>query len=258
MALLQVGYKSEVLQMEHAFNVILPQVGLQDEVAKRQVRERGFKTLYLLHGLSDDHSIWLRNTSIERYARQYGIAVVMPNVHRSFYANTRYGFNYYTYITEELPHIVRSYFPLSDRREDNAIAGLSMGGYGAFMIALRNPGAFSAAASLSGALDLDLVYDPEDESKRQLFMQNFGNKEEFTSSDYNLYNVVEKQVKAGVKLPRLFQCCGTEDFLYPANLKFKEAALRYGLDLTYEEGPGAHGWSYWDTNIQRVLAWMFK
>lgn len=257
MALLQVGYKSEVLRMEQAFNVILPQIGLQDEASKQQVKERGFKTLYLLHGLSDDHSIWLRNTSIERYAMRYRIAVVMPNVHRSFYADTRFGFNYYTYITQELLHIARSYFPLSDRREDNAIAGLSMGGYGAFMIALRNPGAFFAAASLSGALDMEAEYDRDDEEITLLIKQNFGTRQDLISGDYNLFNVMEKQVKAGVTLPRLFQCCGTEDFLYPANLKFKEAALHHGLDLTYEEGPGTHEWGYWDTNIQRVLDWMF-
>lgn len=96
-------------------------------------------TLYLLHGLSDDDSIWLRRTSIERYVAQMGIAVVMPQVHRSFYTDMAAGGQYWTFISEELPALARSFFPLSAKREDNFVAGLSMGGYGALKLGLRKP-----------------------------------------------------------------------------------------------------------------------
>src|SRR6476619_7886720 len=104
--------------------------------------------LYLLHGLSDDDTIWLRRTSIERYVAALGLAVVMPQVHRSFYTDEAYGNRYWTYLSEELPEIVHGFFRLSRRREDTFVAGLSMGGYGALKWALRDPGRFAAAASL--------------------------------------------------------------------------------------------------------------
>lgn len=252
MALLECHYKSEVLDMEQPFNVILPQISMSDN----ENMSKKFPVLYLLHGLSDDHTAWVRKTNIERYAAQYNLAVVMPNVNRSFYADMKYGLNYYTYITKEIPHIVQSYFPISDKREDNFIAGLSMGGYGAFMIALRNPEKFSAAASLSGALDLTVFLDMNDERIAPMTEMLFGSPEEFINSDYNLVKLLSKTSKEN--LPRLFQCCGTEDYIYPLNESFRAAANKFGIDLTYEEGPGEHEWGYWDANIQRVLRWIFQ
>lgn len=261
MAFLQVAHKSEILKMEQAFSVILPQIGLKDTEKKKEIEEHGFKTLFLLHGLSDDHSIWMRRTSIERYALEYGIAVVMPSVNRSFYADMKQGLPYYSYMAEELPHVVRSYFPLSKRREDNYIAGLSMGGYGAFMIALRNPGMFAAAGSFSGVVDIAPVYthtSDAHEDIRYLLKQVFGSRQDYVNSDYNTIAMMEKHRKAGVELPRLYQCCGTEDFLYPVNTIFRRAAKKLGVALTYEEGPGAHEWGYWDASVQRFLEWLFN
>lgn len=258
MALLQCNFKSEVLQMEQPFHLILPQVGMMDEEKKKQIKERGFPVLYLLHGLSDDNTVWTRQTSIERYALEYGLAVIMPNVHRSFYTDMQYGMSYYTYLTQEIPHIARTYFPISERQEDTFIAGLSMGGYGAFMIALRNHERFSAAASLSGVVDLTPIFSYNDEQVPHMVKMIFGSKLQYLRSDYNLIRLLKKQNRKGASLPRLFQCCGTEDFLYPINQRFKLAALKYGVDLTYEESPGTHEWSYWDANIQRALKWMFN
>src|SRR5213080_4930690 len=110
--------------------------------------------LYLLHGLSDDDTIWLRRTSIERYVAPLGLAVVMPQVHRSFYTDQASGGNYWTFLSEELPELVGTLFRVSQRREDTFVAGLSMGGYGAVKWALRQPDRFAAAASLSGGLDV--------------------------------------------------------------------------------------------------------
>lgn len=259
MALLQCSFKSEVLEMEQPLHVILPQIKMLEEERREQIKKNGFPVLYLLHGLSDDNTVWTRMTSIERYALQHGIAVVMPNVNRSFYADMKYGLKYYTYVSEEIPYIASTYFPISGRREDSFIAGLSMGGYGAFMIALRNPEKFCAAASLSGALDLtSTLFSHGNDLFNSLVKPVFGSKEEYLPTDYNLLSLIEKLTKQNIELPRLFQCCGTEDFLYEANQKFKAVAEKYGLDLTYEEGPGSHEWGYWDRNIQRVLEWMLK
>ncbi|MCX7772895.1 MAG: esterase family protein, partial [Clostridia bacterium] len=210
------------------------------------------------HGLSDDNTAWTRRTSIERYAQEYGLAVVMPNANRSFYADMKIGLDYYTYVSKEVPFLAQTYFPISSRREDSFIAGLSMGGYGAFMIALRNPEKFSAAASLSGALELDHVFDLSAIIAPRQVKALFDSKEEYRASDYHLPNLLKKHAAEGTRLPRFFQCCGTEDMLYPINREFMASAKAYGIDLTYEEGPGDHDWSYWDANIQRVLAWIFN
>ncbi|MNJ39588.1 Diacylglycerol acyltransferase/mycolyltransferase Ag85A precursor [compost metagenome] len=215
-----------------------------------------FPTLYLLHGLSDDDSIWLRRTSIERYVSELGLAVIMPQVDVSFYTDMNAGKRYWTFISEELPYICRSFFPLSERREDTFVAGLSMGGYGAFKLALRKPDVFSAAASLSGALDVSV--NRIDEVRRSiddqsLYRHIFGPQGPQGTED-DLFKLLETADPETA--PRLFQCCGTEDFLYDDNIRFRDACIEAGFELTYEEGPGAHDWAYWDARIQDVLAWL--
>lgn len=152
MALLHVDFYSHVLMMEMEMDVILP------EQTEGQIGMEGcgggekWKTLYLLHGMSDDHTIWQRRTSIERYAADKGIAVVMPTTHLGWYTDKAFGLKYFTFIADELPKVCRQMFPrMSDRREDTFAAGLSMGGYGALKCGLRAPEVFSKVASLSGA-----------------------------------------------------------------------------------------------------------
>ncbi|HHW67565.1 esterase family protein [Defluviitalea raffinosedens] len=255
MALIHCNFFSEVLKLSTSMYVILPQhtqnqIGMQGTVKKDK-----HPTLYLLHGLSDDHTIWLRRTSIERYVANLGLAVVMPEVHRSFYTDMVNGYNYWTFISEELPEIARSFFPLSDKREDNFVAGLSMGGYGAFKLALSKPYKFSAAASLSGALDMNVERLLDGPLSLREFNNIFGGIESLRGSENDLFKLVEDVSKLDER-PKLYQCCGTEDFLYQENQNFLKKAKEYGLDITYEEGPGAHEWSYWDQQIQRVLEWL--
>ena len=111
-----------------------------------------YQTLYLLHGFTADFSDWQRFSSIERYAQERQIAVVMPGVDNSFYCNLPEGGNYYDYYTRELPQVMEALFPISGKRENKFLAGLSMGGYGAFKAALREPDQYAAAVSLSGGM----------------------------------------------------------------------------------------------------------
>src|SRR5215207_6612200 len=155
MAHLRCDFFSVALILSTTMTVILPQeTSTQIGMASRH-RQGLPPVLYLLHGLSDDDTIWLRRTSIERYVAPLGLAVVMPQVHRSFYTDEAVGGRYWTFLSEELPALVYSFFRLSDRREDTFVAGLSMGGYGALKWALRDPQRFAAASSLSGALDVE-------------------------------------------------------------------------------------------------------
>jgi len=245
MALIQCDFFSETLQFGASMNVILPQPA--------QTR---YPVLYLLHGLSDDHTTWLRRTSIERYADALGLAVVMPAVHRSFYADMAHGNRYWTFVSQELPALARGFFPLSQRREETFAAGLSMGGYGAFKLALSFPERFAAAASLSGALDQAGAMQQVEPAWRAEMETVYGDLSQVAGSANDVMHLARQLARSAGPRPRLYQCCGTEDFLYDQNLRFRDQARALGLDLTYEEGPGGHDWGYWDRMIQRVLAWL--
>jgi S-formylglutathione hydrolase FrmB len=251
MALIHCGFFSNTLGLSCSMDVILPQA----PPPKKPTRRRLFPTLYLLHGLSDDHTIWQRRTSIERYVADLPLAVVMPAVHRSFYTDMAHGLRYWTFISQELPAICRGFFPLSDRREDTFVAGLSMGGYGAFKLALRCPGRFAAAASLSGALDMATLATT-DASRSEELANVFGDLDALEGSDNDLLHLARRVARSRGPKPRLFAWCGTEDFLYPANLRFRDEALRLPLPLTYSECPGGHEWAMWDAQIQNVLKWL--
>ncbi len=257
MALMHCTFFSEVLNVTTAMNVILPQDRPYLPVQPRNpAAGEKHPVLFLLHGMTDNHSAWLRNTSIERYAEAKGLAVVMPEVDLSFYTDMAYGRKYWTFISEELPVLARTFFPLSEERSETFVAGLSMGGYGAFKLALRCPDMFAAGASLSGALNMaDVRTRRTDADANQLFDLIFG-QEPFHGTDNDLLHVAKELGAAPGLKPALYQCCGTEDFLYDDNLVFRNTAAEAGLDLTYVEGPGTHEWGYWDVHIEKILQWL--
>ncbi len=257
MALLTCNFFSETLVINTSMTVILPQDTNNQIGMKNNSKEGKFKTLYLLHGYSDDHTIWTRRTSIERYVAETGIAVVMPQVDHSFYADMVYGKKYWTFISEELPRIARSFFPLSDKREDNFVAGLSMGGYGAFKWALRKPEMFAAAASLSGVLDLanrEEVANQDDPIVKSLYHVYGNNKINNTEDD--LFYLIKNLKEKNIEIPKLYQACGTEDFLFGGNKEFKAYTDELGIETQTTFDPGTHEWGYWDDHIQRVLKWL--
>ncbi|WP_028610222.1 alpha/beta hydrolase [Paenibacillus harenae] len=256
MALITCHFYSETLGLSTSMTVILPQQTSTQIGMDSRSGQNKHRTLYLLHGFSDDDTIWSRRTSIERYAAELGLAVVMPNVHQSFYSDMEYGNKYWTFLTEELPSVARSFFPLSDAREDNFVAGLSMGGYGAFKWALRHPERFAAAGSLSGALDMAYhIKDVPLPHMNNYFKLIYGDRE-LTGTDDDLLHVVSRLSETDSPKPALFQCCGTEDFLYNDNLAFRAACEQAGYPLTYIEGPGSHEWGYWDEHIRHFLKWL--
>ena len=249
MALLEIHFRSVVLQRSVSFAAILPEP-VEDAAGPP------YRTLWLLHGLSDDHTTWTRNTSIERYARQRGLAVVMPDAGRSFYADTVGGERYWTFISEELPAAARRVLPLSDRREDNAVAGLSMGGYGAFKLALAHPERFEAGMSLSGALAV-AQRDERGDDVGQAVRRAFGEPAAARGTEADLMHMATRAAGGQGPPIRLWACCGDADFLYEENLAFKDHAARVGLHVDWRFDPGdAHDWGYWDRAIQWALDWL--
>ncbi len=258
MILSQFNFFSQALDVRTTVNVILPQ---RSRPERLQAKGSKFRTLYLLHGYSDDHTAWQRWTSIERYVEGKDLAVVMPAVNNSFYTDMVHGQKYFTYLAQELPVLLREILPLSAKRQDTFVAGLSMGGYGAFKLALSRPETYAAAASLSGAVDIcqdALQVHPEDPGNAEWIARmktTFGDLERVPGSRHDLFALAETVSRAKIK-PRLFQYCGTEDFLYAGNIRFRDFARKLPLDLTYTEGPGDHQWKYWDATIQHVLEWL--
>jgi S-formylglutathione hydrolase FrmB len=256
MALVRCDFFSDVLGLSTSMTVILPQQTSSQIGMRGSASGAAPPTLYLLHGLSDDDTIWVRRTSIERYVAPLGLAVVMPQVHRSFYTDEAHGNRFWTFLSEELPALVGTFFRLSDRREDTFVAGLSMGGYGAFKWALRNPDRFAAAASLSGAVDMARR---EREAARQddphLIDRIFGGQPVANTSDDLLW-LLDRAHASSTRLPELYLCCGTEDFLYEENVTFLNSCRARGIPLTVDLGPGEHEWGYWDAKIQDVLRWL--
>lgn len=251
MALIRCDFFSDVLGLSTSMTVILPQATSSQIGMTGAVRDSAPPVLYLLHGLSDDDTTWTRRTSIERYVAELGLAVVMPQVSRSFYADEVHGNRYWTFLSEELPASVGGFFKVSQRREDTFVAGLSMGGYGAMKWALRQPERFAAAASLSGALDVSRLLPGRtaDDPLRSVFGDRSA-----VGADDDLLQLLERADPGG--LPRLYVCCGTEDELNGDNRRFLDAAAATGVAVTSEIGPGGHDWDYWDHAIQDVLSWL--
>ncbi len=252
MILYSVNLLSKTLGLRSEVLLLLPQKRLSDLQVGRKEK---YPVLYLLHGLTDDHTAWLRWTSLERYAENLNLVIVMPAVHRSFYTDMHSGGKYWSYLSEELPLLLQDIFPISQERRDNFAAGLSMGGYGAFKLALSHPERFAAAASLSGALDIMSSFREGNLALQAEMRSIFGDMGSFENSPGDLYSLAKKVSGLRIK-PRLYQSCGTEDFLYQDNIQFRDFIQPLGFDYTYEEGPGDHNWDYWDATIKKVLPWI--
>lgn len=253
MAFIDLKFYSEALGMQTEVYVVIPQKSNNGEIGIGTAKGTDkYKCLYLLHGHSDDHTIWMRRTSIERYATEYGICVVMPCGGRSFYTDMKYGMKYYTFVAQELPEIICDMFNVSRKREDNFLAGNSMGGYGALKIALKECGRFCAAAGLSPVTDLQFLFDS---GREDLFHHIFGETNVIPEQEQLGWLLEQKKDDPG--RPRIFVGVGTEDFLYGDSQAFREKIGKLDYDFTYRESSGEHNWVFWDEYIQYVLKWMF-
>ena len=232
MAFMTINYKSPTIGMNQSFTAIVPE---DDSFFKQHEPVKPLKMLLLLHGLSSDATSYMRFTSIERYAEAHQLAVIMPNADHSGYANMAFGHSYYDYILE-IYNYAHQVLPVSKKREDNFIAGHSMGGYGTIKFALTQSHLFSKAAPLSAVCDVQSLLDIE----------------------WNTYHLVDEAVDKGATLPELFIQCGTEDFLYDDNQRFMKYLDEKGINYKYEEGPGEHDYAFWDKAIERTIEWLVE
>lgn len=203
-----------------------------------------FPVLYLLHGLSDDHTAWSRRTSIERYVEGKPLIVVMPDGHRSFYINGAPpgGLAYEDHIVKDVVGFVDRTFHTRHARDGRALAGLSMGGYGSLMLALRHPDVFCCASSHSAALYFGHFSDAEQSPWALLLGPHT------TGGPYDCFALAQQRAAQKTR-PALRLDCGTEDHLISANRQFHEHLEQIHYPHEYREYPGAHTWAYWDAHV---------
>lgn len=250
--LLEINFKSKQLKKETEVIIVLPR-NVGEEVTDQKV-------LWLFHGLSDNQKGWMRRTAIERYAIEHNIAVVMPNVDRSWYTDSASGMNYLTFVTRELPELCHATIKgLSRRREDNIVGGLSMGGYGALKAALTYPEQYAACISLSGSVYVGHRERPEFLAEwKSIFGYDMEKCVDLLGSQHDLFALAEQNREAGLPFPKLFLWCGLEDSLLEANRAFDRHLTELGVEHHYEESEGNHSWKWWDLHIKRAMEYVLK
>ncbi len=253
-------FQSCILATRVKVHVYLPNVVVfTDEVVdyKKHYSFAPFKTLYLLHGAWDSAEQWVENTSALRLAEEANLALVIPSVGNTFYANTLYGVNYEDYFLKELIGFAQGMFPLSDRREDNYIAGVSMGGYGALKTVFQRPDLFSRCAVMSAVVDLSysarIIRTIGVETDHTI-----GKWKELKGSRYDLVPMLEKFDGRGNELPELLMIDSTEDYLRETNEAFDRLLTEKGIKHTYKEYPGLHDWKFWDEHLKECIDFLVQ
>lgn len=234
-------YFSQALQKHTQVEILLPDPAM----------EGPFHVMFLLHGLSDDQTIWMRRTSIERYVDGLPLIVVMPDGGRGWYSDAVEGYAYETAIGKELPEVISRTFAT---KRPWAITGLSMGGYGALKLALRFPETFHSAVSHSGALHMAHYPPNRDDAFNQEVYRVFGPDAAGGAND--LHALVGKLRPS--KMPLIRFDCGVDDFLIESNRDFHRHMKELEIEHEYEEFPGEHNWAYWDTHVQSAIAFHRK
>ena len=260
MALIQCNYFSKALMRTVPITVVLP----TDKMVFPGMpipEEKPFKTLYLLHGIFGNYTDWVAGTRLQAWAQDRDLCVVMPSGDNAFYVDNPKTSSFYgQFIAKDLVEFTRKSFPLSDKREDTFIGGLSMGGFGSIVNGLQNPETFGAICALSSALILDEV--PNYTEYTDFLMNNRGYYESIfgdldkVRGGVNDYVTLAQNLKDKEVKPKVFMACGTEDGLFDKNVAFKDLLKEYGFDVTWLEGPGNHNWAFWDEYILKAMEWL--
>ncbi|MDB5353022.1 MAG: hypothetical protein JWN86_4269 [Planctomycetota bacterium] len=240
MAFATINYHSRSLQKASSFNVVFPD---DPNIPKP------WSVFYLLHGLSDDHTIWMRRTSIERYVAGLPLVVVMPDGGRGWYSNAVEGYAHEDDLIKDVVGLVDHTFPVKAERAGRCIGGLSMGGYGAVKLGIKHHDRFASVTSHSGATGI--MHDPDRiKGLGTEFARIFGAKPADGPEDP--FSLV-KSVDHG-RLPAMRLDCGTEDFLLAQNRSFHKHLTDLHIPHDYVEFPGGHDWTYWDSHVQEAIA----
>ena len=254
MVLFRGDIKCKSLQRRTSISVILPADNIHFLENREDLVSKPYKTLYLLHGLYGSDDIFLANTSIQKFAEDNGLAIVIPCGENSFYVDNRKSHRLYgEYVGQELLDITRNIFPLSDKREDTYIGGFSMGGYGALINGLKYYKNFSKIAMISAALITDDLsnYSSNDNVlySRDFFESIFDNLDNIKGSDCDPKHLIENCPD----IPDIYMACGVEDFLFNKNADFYRFLRDKNIDATFIGDDGQHSWEFCDKYIKEFI-----
>lgn len=260
MAILECNMFSNCIGRVITFNAIIP-VGKNRMFEKVDDEGKPFKTLYLLHGILNNHTTYLTRSRIQELAEERNLAVIMPAGEYSFYVDNPNGCNFGQFIGEELIEETRKMFNLSKRREDTFIAGLSMGGYGALRNGLKYNEVFSKIGAMSSAAIIEDIIKTTDHSiippKDNSFYESiFGDLDKLKGSDKDLEALALNLKKEGKNIPKIFMSCGTEDFLLENNRKYAKFLEEHDIEFIYKESKGSHEWAFWNEYLEKIINWL--
>lgn len=227
---------------------------LPDALFLGQKKVADVPVLYLLHGLSGSHEAYTRFTSIEEFARNKQIIIVLPDGDNSFYTDSVTDDKYYSYIQHELPHFISQLLPISDKPENTYIAGNSMGGYGALKLALTEPEKFGAIGLFSALTQIQFAVENQNEFRFNI-PGIFGTND-LLGTEHDIFTLLKNDVENGKKIPPIFSRCGTEDFLLESNHNFNLLANQLQITFDYKETSGAHTWNFWNDAVKEFLDWL--
>ncbi|AEI44660.1 alpha/beta hydrolase [Paenibacillus mucilaginosus] len=251
---IETNIHSEILALDTTVSVILPQ-------EKQPYSGDGkLKVLWLLHGGSGDHTAWLRMSAAERYANEYGIALVTPGGLQSCFTDMEHGGRFHSYLTEELPPLLRHLFPrLSAAREDNYISGYSNGGYGCLKAGLARPDLYGAIGAFSAGDKSDVPFVNDGSLRSRDRIQLFG-EGSLKGTDNDLQHLGRRALAGGFPLPRVYHACGSLDPWLDLNLivrDFFDGLEGNPYDYRYHQPEGmAHTWDFWDLELLRFFDYL--
>lgn len=272
MGILRYNFRSEAIGMHTDITITYPSgqytyyppdpneqaIGPFKRAERQYQKDMKFQTIYILHGGGDDDSLVHRYTRLEYYADRNNVMTVTAQVNDSFFINTQYGIDYFTYITEELPVVVQSLFASSPKREDNFVLGMAMGGNAALMVAMKRPDLYSACVDLSGgigcSIDSDYFVSQIRDLKMKKLQSAFGNPDALRDSEFDIGYWARENIKNKVEVPKLFMGVGENDFIRDVVRLDRDALLKLGYQVHYEEAPGyGHDWDFWDLYIGKAI-----
>ena len=260
MALIRADFYSEYLKRNVVLTAVIP-VDKMDGEHRAKKRRGPYRTVYLLHGLFGQDVDWIDKTHVVETAEARDIALIMPSGEDGLYLNKPEIDEWHgKFISEELVAVTRQLFPLSTKREDTALAGISIGAYTAVVNGLLRPDRFGSVIALSGAFMRDRVMEAvESRSPRKMryYERYFGDLDTVLGTDKD-YLAVARRFKDDPELPRprFYAACGEHDNLCQTNRDFVAALRDCGFDVTYHEPDiGAHEWPFWNAWIDCALDW---
>ena len=253
MAVFSGSIYSDALKMDTTLHAVLTGDLRTERGCKPMLPGLKGKTLILLHGLSRNGAAWLYYVPLFRFAEQYGLRVILPDGHRSFYQDMTYGERYLSYIFEELPQLAHDLFGADISPENLMIAGLSMGGYGALRCAFTAPTHYAYAGAFSAPTQLRSFVEDDDEAHRHFFAQErtawFGTGYPIPEQS-DLFALAER---CGGTFSPLFLACGRQDSLYPAGKSLYGHLEELGATPVWFEQDGGHDWLFWETALRHFL-----